>query len=318
MKAPDRLLSLLRQENRFVISAHVNPDGDAIGSTLALSLVLESMGKEALVYSRDSIPRQYEFLPATGRITDRMSQEIAGGSVLVLMDCNMPERAGLESYRYRHSVVIDHHETKSDFGDIAWIESGAAATGLMVYAIIKALGLNITKEIAYNLYTAISIDTGTFRYGNTSAEVLSAAAELVASGADPEIIAGHLYEKWDLSRFRLLVETLNNLDVEDGVAVCHVSDEMIKETGARPEDTENFANIAKVIDSVKISMLLREMPGGVWKVSLRSKGEFDVSGIAQQFGGGGHKNAAGFQIRADLHRAKSALLEKVREKHFSK
>lgn len=314
MTTPKDLISVLNEEQRFLIAAHVNPDGDAIGSALALSSALESIGKETVTYSRDPIPRQYSFLPGIDNMRNSLDGASGPDPVLILVDCNTPERAGLGGHTFRRALVIDHHATESDFGNVRWIEHGSAATGLMVYELIKTLGLQITKEIAWNLYTAICIDTGTFRYGNTSAEVLRVAADLVDAGADPELIPRRLYEEWDLRRFNLMVMMLKQLKIRNGVALCYVTTEMLDKTGATAEDTENFSNIPRIIATVKVSVLLREVRSGGWKVSLRSKGDVDVSAVAQELGGGGHKNAAGFQISGDLNSAKRAVLAMIKKK----
>lgn len=313
MKAPKKILSALKEEKKFVLAVHVNPDGDAIGSAIALSSALESLGKKTLIYSKDRVPPQYRFLPGHEKIRTEIGNTGMNSPMLILLDCNSPERAGLENVRFRRSLVIDHHQTESEFGDLAWIESEAAATGVMVFSLIKSLGVKITREMAFSLYTAISIDTGTFRYLNTSAEVMSMALDLVKSGAEPGIIAGRLYETWREERFKLLIMTLNTLEIKNNVAMTHVTREMMKRTGANANDTENFSSIPRIIETVKISAMFREVPEGAWKVSLRSKGEVDVACIAEKFGGGGHKNAAGFQIEGDLEAAKRAVIATVKK-----
>jgi phosphoesterase RecJ-like protein len=183
----------------------------------------------------------------------------------------------------------------------------------MVYGILKSLGVRITKAIATNLYAAIAVDTGTFRYSNTTAGVLRTGAELVALGAQPAQIAERLYETWSMKRFRLFMMSLNTLEIKDDVAITHVSEAMFRKTGAGAEDTENFANLPRSIDSVKVATVLREVGRRVWKVSLRSKGDVDVAKVAEHFGGGGHRNAAGCRIEADLKSAKKALIGAIRK-----
>ncbi len=314
MKTPEKVLSAFRKEEGFLLAAHVSPDGDAIGSCLALCMALESFGKKALVYSRDPVPKQYRFLPGNERIVSDLEDLAALDPVLVLLDCNGPGRAGLEHMTFRRSIVVDHHETEGDFGDVRWIDPGAAAAGLMVYFLIKGLGAGITGDIAVNLYCAIAVDTGTFRYGNTSPEVLRACAELVGYGASPSLVSEALYESWEKKRFGLLIETLNTLEIRNGVAITYVTKEMFKKTGTKPEDTESFSDFPRRIGSVKISALFRELEGGQWKASLRSKGDVNVARVAEIFGGGGHKNAAGFTIRADLRTAREALLKASRKR----
>jgi len=307
MRTPKKVLSLLEHEDKFLIVTHINPDGDAIGSALALSLALESMGKETFVYDRDPVPRFYEFLPGHNRFRPDLKNILPVDPMLILLDCNSPARAAIDEYDFRYSLVIDHHETETDFGDTRWIKQEAAATGLMIYFLIKSLGVTMTKDMAVNLYTAISVDTGTFRYSNTTAEVLRVSADLIESGAEPNRIADYLYETWDMKRFHLFVATLNTLEIKDDMAMIHITKEMFRKTGTRAEDTENFANFPRVIRSVKISALLRELGNGEWKVSLRSRGDVNVARVAELFGGGGHRNAAGYKMRAELGSVKEAL-----------
>ncbi len=307
MRVPRNLLEALRKEGPFLIATHVDPDGDAIGSALALSAGLESIGKKTFVFSRDRVPKYYRFLAGHEKFSSRLKDVTKGDPALILVDCNTPSRAAVEGYRFRKSIVIDHHETEKDFGDIRWIDHKSAATGFMIYYLLKSLRIALTRDIAINLYTAISVDTGTFRYSNTSAEVLRVSAGLVEAGASPDLVAVNLYQSWDYKRFRLLVMALNTLEVKNRIAVIHVTRNMFKETSTSSEDTEHFSNFPRMIGSIKMAVLLRELDGGEWKASLRSRGEVNVARIAEKFGGGGHNNAAGFKIKADLNTVKKIL-----------
>jgi len=313
MKIPRELVSVLKKEKVFLLATHLNPDGDAIGSALALANALASMGKEVHVYNKDLVPEFYRFMPGNERFRTNLKKSLSKNPVLVLLDCNSPERAGLEQYSFRKSVVIDHHETEKNFGDIRWVVPSAAATGLMVFYLVKAMGLRVARDMAMNLYTAIAVDTGTFRYSNTSPEVLRASAELIEAGADPAAISECLYERWEKNRFDLLLMTLRNLEIKSDVAVMHITKNMFKKTVTKPEDTENFSNLPRMIKSVKIAALFRDMGNGFWKVSLRSKGDVNVAKIAELYGGGGHMNAAGFRTRGSLKSAKEKLLLAVKK-----
>lgn len=312
MKVPESLISDFRKETVFLLATHVGPDGDAIGSCLALAEALKSLGKTVFVYDKDPIPKFYRFMPGHRTFRTTIRKMLSKSPIVVLLDCNSPERAALDGYTFRKTVVIDHHETESDFGEIRWIERSAAATGLMVFHLIRAMGIPLTKTMATNLYTAITVDTGTFRYSNTDPDVLRAGAELVDAGAKPGTISEHLYERWEKNRFELLTRTLGTLEIKDGIAIAHVTKGMLKNTGTTESDTENFANFPRIIDSVKISVLIREVDNGRWKVSMRSKGTVNVATIAAAYGGGGHRNAAGFRMRADLEMIKKTILKSGR------
>lgn len=309
MKVPDKLISFLKSEEKYFIVTHINPDGDAIGSSLALSMALEMLGKETFLYVRDPIPEFYHYLPSYEMFTNSISSLVTHHSSLILIDCNTPKRAEIEGLSFKSSVVIDHHETEEAFGDIQWIVPEASATGMMVFYLIKELGISITREMAINLYSAIAIDTGTFRYGNTTPEAFKIAADLVEAGASPAYISNRLYETWSKERFALFSMTLNTLEIRGAVAITYVTQEMYQKTGTGPGDTESFPSFPRIIKDVKVSAFFRELGVNSWKVSLRSKGDINVALIASQLGGGGHKNAAGFVIKSDLGSAKEALLK---------
>jgi phosphoesterase RecJ-like protein len=301
---------VLMNEDNFLVATHLNPDGDAIGSTIALAMGLEALGKKATVFDKDGVPQTLRFLPGTDRVTDSVGD--TKDLMLVLLDCNSLKRAGLQRYTFRRSLVIDHHETETDFGDIRWIAIDEPAVGLMVFNLLKEMGVEITPDIAENLYAAIAVDTGTFRYPNTSAAALKAAAELTEAGARPGDIAERLYRSMGTNRFALLSMTLDGLEIDGDVGITAVSIEMFQKTGAKAEDTENFVNYPLVMEQIKVSILLREVEDG-WKASLRSKGERNVAQIASMFEGGGHQNAAGCILKADLKTAKRMLLEALKE-----
>jgi bifunctional oligoribonuclease and PAP phosphatase NrnA len=310
MKVPPEIVSFLKQNDNFFIATHINPEGDAIGSSLALAMALEALGKRTTVFDTDGVPLLYHYLPSKEKVVT----EVPAGReemTLLLLDCNMPGRAGLNGEGFKATAVIDHHETESAFGEVRWIEADAAATGIMVFFLIKELGVPMTKEMAVNLYTAIAVDTGTFRFGNTDREVLSVASELAAAGVKPGFISNNLYESWSTSRFLLLIMVLNTLDIREGVAFVNVTREMFRKTGTSPDDTENFSGYPRMMKDAAIAAFFRETDDDEWKASLRSKGDINVARIAKAFGGGGHKNAAGYTVKGDIEFAKTSLLEKL-------
>jgi len=308
VEVPHRLLSLLKEEEKFLIATHISPEADAIGSSLALSMALEFLGKKTMLYDKDPVPKVCHFLPAYKKFTNIIAPASSSDHVLILLDCNTLKRAGIEGITFKYSVVIDHHETEETFGDIKWIVPEAAATGMMIFYLIKELGITLTRDMAINLYAAIAIDTGTFRYGNTTSEVLKTAAELVNAGAHPAYISDSLYETWSQGRFNLLIKALNTIEVKGNVAIMFVTREMYKKTGTMSEDTEDFPAVPRIMKDVKVSAFFREIDDNYWKVSLRSKGNINVALIASLFDGGGHRNAAGFVVRSDLESVKESLL----------
>lgn len=324
---PEELVNFLIGSKNLVLVTHINPEGDALGSTLALGIALERLGKKITLFDRDRVPEFYRFLPGWQRFSNSdfkvllndIKNSIGIIDAIVLLDCNTPERAGIEVPEGVPLVVIDHHETERlavsspVSSTVKWIVPGAPATGVLIYYLIRALNIKMDYEIALNLYTAIAIDTGTFRYSNTTPEVLQIAAELLSLGVRPEMVSEALYDSWTRGRFRLLIKCLNTLEIDSGIAITYVTEEDFKKTGTSSEDTENFSNFPRMIRDVKVSVFLRQTGPDKWKASLRSKGDINVAKIAEVFGGGGHKNAAGFIIEGRLEDIKRLIAEEVKK-----
>ncbi|MBF0564643.1 MAG: bifunctional oligoribonuclease/PAP phosphatase NrnA [Nitrospirae bacterium] len=309
MNVPTGLADYVKDNDDFSLFVHVSPDGDAIGAALAISGGIAYLGKKVSVYSRDKLPDMYDYLPGIKQV--KLFTELNGmeASTLVLVDCNKPERAGIEGIAFKSSIVIDHHLTESGFGDIKWVETESPATGLMAYYFLKHMGVPITEDMAVQMYTAIAVDTGTFRFSSTTAETLRVASELVSLGVKPSFIADRLYNNWSEGRFMLLQRMLGSLEIHDKTAIAFVTGRMMHETGTRSEDTEDFVNFPIMVDTIKVSVLLREVGEGLWKGSLRSHGDVNVSEVAALLGGGGHRNAAGFRVAGDAQSARTAVLE---------
>lgn len=321
---PEELLQFLKRARNLILATHINPEGDALGSSLALGIALERLGKSVALFDRDPVPEFYRFLPQWERFLNsdfnlllkKLKKQRSPIDGLILLDCNTPERADIEIPPDVPLLIIDHHETeKPSQAIIRWIVPDAPATGALVYSIIKALGVKIDHDIAVALYTAVAIDTGTFRYSNTTPEVLKIAAELISAGVRPEMISEALYDNWSMERFYLLIRCLNSLEIKDGVAITSVTEEDFQKTGTKAEDTENFSNFPRMIRDIKISVFLRQIAPNKWKASLRSKGDINVARIAETFGGGGHRNAAGFFIDGTLEDTKRLILERLKSEN---
>lgn len=317
MMPPLELLDFLRKEDGFLIATHINPDGDCLGSAIALSMSLQKLGKKTVLLCKDPVPQQYRFLPGHEKfITFESLQPLAFSlQPLILVDCNDIDRIGdksqISNFKFQISAVIDHHESESPFGDIRWVKPDSAATGLMIYHIIKELGIKITEDMAVNLYAAIAVDTGNFRYENTTPEVLRVASDLMEAGAKPHVIYRWLFEAWSEGRFDLFMRVINTLEREDGIAIVKVTREMFEETSTSPDDTEHFVEFPRIMKDVKVSVLFREIDDTYYKISLRSKDDINVARVAETFGGGGHKNAAGCRIKADFETAKRELIKAI-------
>lgn len=318
MKVPEPLLQTIKDEQRFLIASHVNPEGDAVGSAIALAEGLSQKGKTVRVFLKDGVPEVYRFLPDIELVETTLDKEFLKEAVFVLVDCNEPKRAALEEEDIitEKTVVIDHHETRKDFGRIKWIEPQSPATGMMIYHLLKAMDVNFTREIATNLYVAIAVDTGTFRYDNTTAETLRVAAELIEMGVKPGEVAQRIYESWPTNRFQLLCEMLNTLEIENNgslsVAITTITEDMFRRTGTGVEDTDDFSNFARMLRDVDVSIMLRQDGPDKWKGSMRGKGKINLAEVAKALGGGGHRDAAGFNVEGSLEDVKRRLKEALK------
>ncbi len=304
---PEDISRIIRNTDNFVLMTHLHPDGDALGSLFALADILESQGKKVFRYLEDPLSHLYEFLPGChlGQ-TDLAALQTfvtgANGNIAAIsLDCGDCDRLGREKRELLNLhpfLVIDHHRGHREFGDYRWLDAHRSSTGEMVYELAMELDVEPSYIAAYNLYVAISTDTGSFRYENTSPRTLQIAAELVKSGVRPEEVAGYVYDNFTLQRLRLMEQVLATLQLfeADQLAFITVTNKMLADCGAMREDAEGFINYPRALRTVKVAVFLKETPEGGVSVSLRAKGGCDVAEVAADFGGGGHRNAAGFRL----------------------
>jgi bifunctional oligoribonuclease and PAP phosphatase NrnA len=313
MKAPEDLLRKIRQGNRFLLTSHVNPDGDAVGSALGLARILRRLGKGAVVWNRDATPTLYRPLPGSDRIHN--GEEPPAGfpdmfDAIIVLECPSPDRTGLEQHLTARPVInIDHHLGNQHYGVINWVDSAAPAVGEMVYRLAQGLKVDLDPETASCLYLTLVTDTGGFRFSNATPAAFEAAASLVREGAQPEQVSMWLYESQPVSVLRLLGEMLQTLRLhEEGrIATGRLTLEMFQKAGAAPGDSEGLIDHLRSIAGVEAVGLIREREDGTHKVSLRSRGEVDVEKIARHHGGGGHRNAAGFTLEGDGEAARETV-----------
>ncbi len=310
MKVPPELLSLITSAKSFFIATHINPEGDAIGSAAALAIALESIGKDIYLFDRDPVPEVYRFLPHSEGFTNIIPASTF--DVMIIVDCGDIERIGSKAPESRHRAVIDHHITERPFGDIRWVTPHASATGEMIYSLLNSLGIKITRDIAVNLYTAIVTDTGFFRYANTTPDAMMTCGELIDLGVDPSEVNEAVSESFSLNKFKLLSRVLSTIQMDGKTAWLTVTNQMYEETGTSAADTENFVNYPLIIRGIAVSVLFRQLDPDLWKISLRSKRRLDVASIAEEFGGGGHKNAAGCNVKGDLHYVRDLVINSVK------
>lgn len=319
MKIAPELISLIKESNSFLITSHLNPDGDALGSSIALAIALKSLGKDVQVVNRDNVPADLQFLPYSDLLGRNVPEREF--DVLFIVDCNTIERTGLEDLKAKKVIILDHHILPDNVLEIwdsetmrrSMVETKAAATGELVFMVLTELGVAIDKDIATNLYTTLLFDTGGFRYSNTTPEALHIASKLVAAGAEPWWISRELYDSVPYNAMKLLASAYTTIEKEGDIAWITVTQEMLKETGTTSEDTENFVDQPRKIKGIEVAIFFREEAKDKCKVSLRSKGRVDVQKIVARFGGGGHAPAAGCSISAPLQEVKNKILDAVRE-----
>lgn len=310
------LLESFRSHQRFLVTSHARPDGDAIGSSLAMAEILTRMDREAIVVLADEVPYIYHNLPNIDCV--RFAKDVRDvepdlAIPAILLECDGIPRTGLAGLDGRILLNIDHHASGRHFGALNWIDEHACAVAAMVYRLAQAAGVEITPSMATCLYTAIISDTGAFTYSTTTAETFALAHDLASRGASPSLIARDIYFSNRESKIRLLGTALSNLRTEGSLAWSWVTTTDMDRAGAGAEDCEGVVNYLISIAGVESAVFLRELPAtDQYRLSIRSKGKVDVAQIAETFGGGGHRSASGCTLDGPLHVATERILQQLR------
>jgi phosphoesterase RecJ-like protein len=272
--------------------------------------MLKSLGKEADVILKDRVPPAYNVLPGSDLVLVQPDVTDSYDAAFII-ECSDVERPGLPSLKNQFVVNIDHHSTTLPFGDINWIDSTAAAVGEMIYNLCKALGVEVTKDIADCIYTALLTDTGSFHFSNTTERTLKIASELVRRGVEPARISQALFYSYPFSRVRLLGMVLSTIERDESgrIAWITMDREAMYQAEASEEDSDGIVNHALSIDIVEAVAFFKELSPGVYRVSLRSKGKNNVAKVAETFGGGGHRNAAGCRVEGDFEDVRRVVIE---------
>ncbi len=303
-----KLEKILKENNSFLLTTHVNPDADAIGSEIALYLILKELKKEVYIINRSATPYNLEFLDVDKKIEtynpEKHDKIINTVDVLAAIDFNRSDRMVLMQEAFNKSkskkICIDHHQDAEDFVDDLFSDISYSATGQIIYDLIKKTGIvKLTFETAYPIYAAIMTDTGSFRFERTTPELHKIAAELLELGVNPGDVFDKVYDQSRISKVKLLgiaLESLKLYGKGNQIAYMKLARESFKETGALEEDTDGFVNFSLSVENVKIGLLFIDLKEG-FKVSFRSKGVLPMNELAGEFGGGGHINAAGLRIR---------------------
>ena len=291
---PAALLAALRSGRRFVVASHERPDGDAVGSAMAMALALRAMGKEATVVTDAVLPVYLRPFPHTGDI--RITTEVTDvPDAAIIMECSQLTRTGVRGLDRSPVFNIDHHPGNTGYGAINWVDESAAACGEMVCTLIDALGVSITADIGTHLYLAVLTDTGSFHFSHLSPRTYEVARRCVEAGADPQWIARTHYDSNSLARVRIFGAVLNHMAIEGNgrVALLSITRQLMADLGGASDDLEGLINFPLTVKNIEAVAFFKEVGDGDWRVSMRSKGAVDIGTIAKQFGGGGHTNAAG-------------------------
>jgi phosphoesterase RecJ-like protein len=309
---PAAIRDAILQRQRFVITSHARPDGDAIGSQLAMAFALRSLGKTVRVVGSDPAPPQFHTFPGVKEI--EITPSVAGEfDAALVMECGDLSRTGVAGFEKFFVINIDHHQGNAMYGALNWYDASAAACGEMVFDLIEALGVPITPEIATHVYVAIMTDTGGFHFGHITPRTFEISRRCTEAGAEPEAIARAVYDSSSLGKLRLMGAVLHGLELECGgrLALVHMSLKMLADCGATHEDSDGLINLPLTVKEIEAVAFFKEIAPGQYRISMRSKGDVDVNRAAQACGGGGHRNAAGCSMDAPYPEVRAKLLAEL-------
>lgn len=313
MQVLSQVVELIETKSKFGITTHIKPDGDGVGSSLGLCWLLQSFGKSAEVIVNGDIPPAYRDLPGADAIRDVRSVDADYDAIFVI-ECSGLDRPGIAGLDKELTVNIDHHATSEHFGTINWIDPTASAVGEMIYNLCKAIGGKVTKQIAECVYMALVTDTGSFHFSNTTDRTLKVASELIKAGVKPAKISEAVYNNYPWSRIELMRQVLSTVHRDETGRIAWMRQTLAMREAANAVDGDNngFVNIPLAAREVLAVVYMREVGPNDYRVSLRSKGDINVSKVAERFGGGGHRNAAGLRIEGDWDKTERELVNAVK------
>jgi phosphoesterase RecJ-like protein len=307
-----QIVDAVRARQRFVLSSHARPDGDSIGSQLAMAFALQAMGKDALVVNADPASPPLMAFPGVRDI--RLAPSVEGDfEAAIVMECGDLRRTGVGGLERFFVINIDHHPGNTGYGQINWFDPGAAACAEMVYDLVRALGVPLSTTIATHVYLAILTDTGSFHYSSISTRTFEICRECVAAGVDPVMVARNIYDSNNMGRLKLFGAVLGAMQIDQTgrIAIVYVDHEMARIAGGTYEDTEGLVNLPLTVKEIEAVIFFKQEKGDEYRVSLRSKGDVDINAIAKEYGGGGHKNASGCTVSGPIEALQKTLVEKV-------
>ncbi|MBZ5560119.1 MAG: bifunctional oligoribonuclease/PAP phosphatase NrnA [Acidobacteriia bacterium] len=306
------IVDVIRTRQRFVLSSHARPDGDSIGSQLAMAYALRALGKDVAVVNADPAPPTLMAFPGVPdiRIAPRVDEAF---DAAIIMECGDLSRTGVAGLDAGFVINIDHHPGNTNFGRINWFEARAAACAEMVFDLVVALGVPLSREIAMHVYLAILTDTGSFHYSSLSPRTFDICRQLLEAGVDPVYMARQVFDDNTPGRLRLHGAILSTMQVDPTgrIAVLAVDPAVAQAAGTTYEDTEGLINQPLTVKEIQAVIFFKKMDGDQYRVSLRSKGRIDIGAIAKEYGGGGHKNAAGCTVAGALDQIRGQFVKKI-------
>ena len=306
--AIDRIRDAVLTRQRFLISSHARPDGDSIGSQLAMAYALRALGKDVTIVNHDPAPPPLLAFPGVPSI--RVAERVDGEyDAAIVLECSELTRTGVEGLERYFVINVDHHPGNAEFGALNWFNGDAAACAEMVFDIVEALGVPLSVEIATHIYVGILTDTGSFHYSSISPRTFDICRRLVEAGVDPPKVARSIFDSNSLGRLKLFGAVLSSIELEDSgrLAVVRVDRAMAASAGGNYEDTEGLINLPLTVRDIQAVVFFKELSEREYRVSMRSKGEIDVCSVAKRFGGGGHKNASGCTVTGEYDEVRARL-----------
>jgi phosphoesterase RecJ-like protein len=307
-----QIVETVRANQRFVLSSHSRPDGDSIGSQLAMANALRALGKEVRVVNKDRAPGPLLAFPGVSeiKIADRVDPAF---EVALIMECGSLDRTGVQGLERGIVINIDHHPDNAAYGDINWFDPSAAACGEMVFTLVEALGVPLTRTIATHVYLAILTDTGSFHFSSISPRTFDICRQTLEAGIDPVAIARNVYDSNNLGRLKLFGAVLSAMRLSHSgrVAIVYVDHEMARQAGGTYDDTEGLINLPLTVKEIQAVVFFKQVDPGQYRVSMRSKGDIDIGAVAKAFGGGGHKNAAGCTANGTIESLQAVFVNEI-------
>ena len=312
-----KIVDAIRARQRFVISSHSRPDGDSIGSQLAAAYALRALGKQVTVINADPAPPPLMQFPGVPDITiaDRAALAPGEDAAAVIMECSDLARTGVAGLERFFVINIDHHPGNTGYGQLNWFDATAAACGEMVFDLVGALRVPLTREIATHIYLAILTDTGSFHYSSISPRTFEICRETLEAGVDPVLVARNVYDSNNMGRLKLFGAVLSAMQIDPTarIAIVYLDHEMARQAGGTYEDTEGIINLPLTVKEIQAVVFFKQAEGDEYRVSMRSKGDIDIGSLAKQFGGGGHKNAAGCTVTGPIDALQKMFIEKIED-----